>query len=187
MMTIPLLSKFNNSKAKQFYLFYQTLLNKSTVIYESDFSLGTDLFFGSNATLQSVNGVSDGVTSYDEVLEITQRDDGKAEVHRGNRVWESPESQDNQTRAGVVSFDYLIPSGNTEVNGVQAVGSVSSPIYTVTDSWTSVISPITITKLVSPYRWSFGIGLAVNGAISWDPVNSTDKVYVKNIIISVVL
>lgn len=137
----------------------EAFCNPNTVIYQSDFTSGNEDLQISRGTAtdgETVAGVSD---CYKFTIDNTL---GSHQAFRAGL---------EEEQSFTITFDYYIPSTNTDITGIL----VSTTVYNVTDQWTSV--SVTITA-VNDIRFRF---FAHNGTTTSFTGNGTDVFYLKNI------
>jgi len=116
-------------------------VNEPIVTYESDFSAGVDGITGANAirgTTARVDGISDGTTSFDNVLRYTATEVDDSGTGGSNRIQRltnaSVIGQNNR-----IKFRYFIPSGQAGAGirvALGVTGVVSRFFGDVTGEWT---------------------------------------------------
>jgi hypothetical protein len=158
-----------------------TFVNEDVDIYTSDFSSGIDGLIESRVTASSVDGISDGTTSKDDVLQSVLTSGSNTHYVYRNGTFDLSNTYD-------VSFEYYIPSVRPDgvtpqtIDGIvvrTGTGSDGAYPFSVLDSWQSETiqnwSPSTSNLLL--------IAAAVGefiGSIDADG----DVYYLKNIVIT---
>jgi len=140
-----------------------------STVYTSDFSAGADGWTTYGRSV--VDGNIDGISGEDNVLRMTS-DATASSTHYARKT--------NVMTAGknyLVTFDYYIPSTNTNCDGLTLPNSGYLQC-SVLDAWTSASANIS-SVVDSNIFWYMTDG----GNLNWDGVN-TDSVYIKNVIVS---
>jgi hypothetical protein len=156
--------------------------------YTSDFSAGADSWTGNPVDTSvdgNIDGISDGGTSYDDVLRFTMGDTAGTYHHciSGNPGF----SAGDKVR---VTYKYYIPAGNTVIDGFLSTGygnaenvfQVARSVdagAAVVGTWTSFSSEeITLTQNMVYLRFTL-----TDGADYSPDGNGTDVFYVRDVVI----
>lgn len=112
-----------------------------TAVYTSDFSVNVD---GWNNVRTTIQGNIDGIGGQNDNLRIY------ASVDNATHIVYTISNKLTVGSYNLVTLDYYMPSGNTNVDGMgiyDASGSLPETIFTTKDAWTSisVVLPKTIT------------------------------------------
>ena len=150
-------------------------------VYTSDFSSGIDGMIQSRVTASSVDGISDGTTSKDDVLQVVLTSGSDTHYVYRNGIFDLSNSYD-------VSFEYYIPSVRPDGVTPQTIdsfvvrtGTGTDGIYafSVVDSWQSE----TIQNW-SPTSNNSLLFLAAVGEFIGSIDADGDVYYVKNIVVT---
>jgi len=103
----------------QFYNLSVDVKEGESIFYESDFSLGTDGFSNSNNSVVdgNIDKVTDGSTSYDNVLAISIYDQTNT-THRAQK-----DLSQTVNKWYYFEIEYLFPSSNSHANGFSLANS----------------------------------------------------------------
>ena len=144
-------------------------VNEEYVYYESDFSSGVDSFSPQRGV---IDGNIDAISGVDDVLRfITDNSDG---LHR---LTKSIVRLGQNTK---ISFEYYIPSTNTDIDGIRLTTYSNEGILDVSalDTWTQA-ETLYNTSLNTTIQF---IGLKAGATSFLD--NGTDVFYLKNIVVT---
>jgi hypothetical protein len=158
-----------------------TFVNEDVNTYSSDFSSGIDGLIESRVTASSVDGISDGTTSKDDVLQSVLTSGSNTHYIYKNGTFDLSNTYD-------VSFEYYIPSVRPDgvtpqtIDGIvvrTGTGSDGAYPFSVLDSWESETiqnwSPSTSNLLL----FAAAVGEFI-GSIDADG----DVYYLKNIVVT---
>ena len=151
-----------------------TFVNADVDTYTSDFSSGIDGLAEVRVTASSVDGISDGTTSKDDVLKSVLTDGSNTHSVRKNGAFDLSNTHN-------VSFEYYIPSAQTIDSLVVRTGTGTDGTYTfsVVGSWESE----TIENWSPSANSSLSFHCAVGGNISAIDADG-DVYYLKNIVVT---
>jgi len=146
-------------------------------IYTSDFTVGVDSWNSLRTTADN----TDGILSVDNVLRVyASVDDNNHYVYNSGTILDI-------TKKYNLSFDYYIPSANTNVdgfnirNGIGGNYASSFPSQSITGSWQSISGTLAISPLASG-NVQFQLTKAGDQTYIGAGVITDDLVYFKNIV-----
>jgi len=154
--------------------------------YTSNFSAGTDSFagIGGRSTVDgNQDNVSDGTVSFDDCLKVTQDSTNGGNIGRQAARASTPDAA-YPGRVFTLTGRYYVPAGQTDINGIKiATGDAATTVWvnsTTVGAWTEFSATI----IKSGASTVFVIFPLKNGADSYVASNSTDHLYVVDLVLT---